>query len=105
MEVQMLPALPAQWTSKKPIDSYETRFLYIGFSRYDTTKQVLTKFIRNENGTINMSEAPHTETFFARCYHTENARVNVYSLNPRVWTEEVDTLQCFVQQPIHTACT
>ena len=105
MEVRLLDAVPPEWISKKPIDSYETRFLYIGFSRYDTTKQVLTKFIRNENGTINMSEASHTETFFARCYHTENARVTVYSLNPRVWTEEVDKLQCFVQQPIHAAST
>jgi hypothetical protein len=103
MEVRLLDAVPPEWTSKKPIDSYETRFLYIGFSRYDTTKQVLTKFIRNATGTINMSEASHTETFFARCYHTENARVTVYSLNPRVWTEEVDRLQCFVQQPMHTA--
>ncbi len=98
MEVRLLDAVPPEWTSKKPIETYETRFLYIGFSRYDTTKQVLTKFIRQDDGTINMSEAPHKEAFFARCYHTEHARVTVYSLNPRVWTEEVDGLQCFVQK-------
>ena len=103
MEVRLLDAVPLEWISKKPIDSYETRFLYIGFSRYDTTKQVLTKFIRKPDGAIDMSETSHKDAFFARCYHTENARVTVYSTNPRVWTEEVDTLQCFVQQPIHTA--
>lgn len=99
----MLPQLPAEWTSKKPIETYETRFLYIGYSRYDTTKETLWRFTRQPDGKVLVTETPHKETFFARCYHTENARVTVYSTNPRVWTEEVDTLQCFVQQPIHTA--
>lgn len=98
MEVQLLDTVPQEWISKKPIETYETRFLYIGFSRYDTTKQTLTKFVKQDDGTVLVTDASHKEAFFARCYHTEHARVTIYSLSPRVWTEEVDRLQCFVQK-------
>lgn len=97
MEVQLLAELPPAWTSKRPIEAYDTRFLYIGYSRYDTTKETLWRFTRQPDGKVLVTETPHKEAFFARCYHTEHARVTVYSLNPRVWTEEVDGLQCFVQ--------
>lgn len=103
MEMTMTNVLPKKWADAKPIESYETQFLYTGFSRYNVAKKSLSQLVRKPDGTLWYSEAPCAATVFPRAYASEYARVNVYSVNPRVWTEEVDTLQCFVQQPTQTA--
>jgi hypothetical protein len=105
MEIRIQTHLPADVLSKKPVEVYETQFLYIGFSRYDTTKHVVTKFDHQEDGRILLTEAPCKVPCLSRCYFTEHATVTVYSNSPRIWKEEVGTTHFFVQQPIQTAST
>jgi hypothetical protein len=99
MEVKLLRHLPPSWTAKKPIETYETTFLYIGFSRYDTAKQKLSNLVRTKDG-IFYTETPASPSCLARCYTTEHVRVTVYSESPRVWIEDVGVSDrhVFVQQ-------
>ena len=87
MEVQLTKELPAEWASKKPIEHYETQFLYVGLSRYDTVKKTLSSILREDGKTL------YKETDYggnlARCYVTEFATVTVYSKSPRVWKEDL----------------
>ncbi len=98
MEVQILSKVPSEWADKKPLESYETRFLYVGFSRFDTAKNMLSNFYRDETGKVHYSERPHKEACFSRCYAAENVLVTVYSLTPRVWREDADETHFFIQQ-------
>jgi len=105
MEIQILNQVPMEWKHRKPIETYDTQFLYIGFSRYDTTKKTLSNFQIN-NQSILYSETPHTNQCFSRCYSTEHVRVTIYSVLPRVWKEEVgiDELHFFLEkQPTQVA--
>ena len=102
----MLSAVPKEWATKKPIESYETTFLATGFSRYNTAKKTLSQFVRRDDG-IWYSESECTATVFPRVYAAEGARVIVYSKSPRVWVEEVGVgeIHFFAQQPIQTSLT
>jgi hypothetical protein len=88
MEVRILKEAPIEWKYRQPLETYDTRFLYIGFSRYDTTKKTLSNF-KVENQTILYSETPQEQHCLSRCYSTEHVRVTIYSKLPRVWKEEV----------------
>ena len=90
MDVEILSSIPPEWQSKKPLDSYDTQFLYVGFSRYNTVKQTLSKFVRDESTNVRYTETPLAESPLARCYSCEFAHVTVYSVSPHVWTEEAD---------------
>jgi hypothetical protein len=107
MNVKLLSTLPAEWKCKKPIQTYETRFVYIGFRRYDTHKKTISGFLHTSDGSVTYQEFPTSETVLSRAYHTECVRVTVYSESPRVWTEELSPydLFAFVQHPTQTACT
>lgn len=107
MDVKITSFVPKEWVGKKPLETYETRFLYTGFSRYNTEKKTLSQIVRKPTGTITYSESPCDASVFSRGYATELVRVVVYSASPRVWKEETglrDT-HFFVQQPIQTAST
>ena len=98
---------PKEWVGKKPIETYETRFLYTGFSRYNTEKKTLSQIVRTPTGTVRYTESPCDASVFSRGYATELARIVVYSASPRVWKEEIglhDT-HFFVQQPTQAAST
>lgn len=97
MEVEILSVVPEEWKAKKPIETYVTTFLYVGFSRYDTAKQVLSNF-QQTDGVVRYNERSLSETCFARCYVAEHARVTVYSQSPRIWKEEADTTHFFLQK-------
>ena len=92
--------LPAEWVAKKPIERYETQFLYVGLSRYDKVKKVLSSIVRSPDGKTLYTETPYDGNL-ARCYITEFATVTIYSANPRVWVEDlgVNDIHAFVQQP------
>jgi hypothetical protein len=104
MKVKLLSQVPPEW--KKPIRSYETRFLYIGFRRYDTFQKTLSSFHYSGNG-VEYEEEPYEGEVFSRCYSTELAHVIVYSESPRVWVEELSPHErfVFVQQPTQATCT
>jgi hypothetical protein len=96
----MMSRLPAEWVTKKPVERYETQFLYVGFSRYDTAKKTLSNIVRTNDGKTLYTELPCDELVLAKCYITEYATVTVYSLNPRVWVEDmgVNDVHAFVQK-------
>ena len=100
MEVQILERVPDIWAKKGGV-SYETLFLYLGFSRYDTAKKVLSKFTTDADK-IYYSERPCTTTnVFSRSYYAEMTTVTVYSESPRIWSEETGPgeVHFFFQQP------
>ncbi len=105
MEIAIRTTLPPEWSSKSG-KSYDTKFVYVGFSRYDTEKKVLSKIVKRSNGTLHYTEGP-CGTTFSRGYHTELARVTLYSESPRVWSEELspECIYYFVQQPIQAVAT
>ena len=98
MEIQMSNSLPAEWANRKPVERYETQFLYVGLSRYDTTKCTLSNFNRTQDGKVVYNESPYKGNL-GRCYVSEFATVSVYSLNPKVWTEDlgVNDITAFIQ--------
>ena len=97
--------LPAEWATKKPLERYETQFLYVGLSRYDTVKKTLSNIVRGPDGKATYTEQTYGDKSLARCYVSEFATVTIYSLNPRVWKEDVgvDDQTFFVQQPTQAA--
>jgi hypothetical protein len=106
MHVHMTTSLPSEWATARPLETYETQFLSLGFSRYDTVKKMLSTFVRTPTGVITYTETPHTVGSLARCYGTESVTVTVYSRSPRVWVEDlgVEGQTVFVQhQPTHVA--
>ena len=104
MKVKIVAKLPDEY--KKPIRSYETRFLYIGFRRYDTFQKTISSFQYSDEGIV-FQEDPYEDEMFSRAYSTELARVTIYSESPRVWVEELSPHErfVFVQQPTQAACT
>jgi len=98
MEVQLTRKVPAEWETKKPLEQYETQFLYVGLSRYDTVKKTLSSILREQDGKTIYKESPYTGNL-ARCYVTEFATVTVYSNSPRVWKEDlgIDDVTIFVE--------
>ena len=85
MNVLMTTSLPSEWIGVKPIETYETQFFALGFSRYDTTKKMLSTLVQEAGGLITYTETPYTLGSVARLYTTESATVTVYSRSPRVW--------------------
>lgn len=101
MKIQILSSLPAEWVNAKPLRTYETRFLSLGFRRYDIERKMISSFERHADGSILYTETPADDVVFSRSYATELATVSVYSESPRVWVEQVSPHErfVFVQQP------
>jgi len=99
MEVKILSSLPSEWATKKPLEKYETQFLSVGLSRYDTVKKTLSNIVRNPDGKTFYNEKPYGDKSLARCYVSEFATVTIYSHSPRVWVEDlgVDDKTVFVE--------
>lgn len=95
----MLSKLPSEWATKKPIEKYETQFLYVGLSRYDTVKKTISNITRAPDGKATYTEKPYGDKSLARCYVSEFATVTVYSHSPRIWVEDlgVDDKMVFVE--------
>jgi hypothetical protein len=107
MRVSLSRRVPEEWTTKKPLESYETQYIYVGFRRYDKLKRCISSIYKNDDGTIEYHMAPYENSVFARSYSSENVRVNIYSQSPRVWSEELSPHEVFffVQQPTQAAST
>jgi hypothetical protein len=101
----MTRTIPDEWKNSKG-KSYDTRFLYTGFSRYDVEKKMLSQ-IKVIDGRIVYVETPCDQTVFSRSYTTEHARVTVYSESPRIWSEELSPNEIYflAQQPTQAVST
>jgi hypothetical protein len=96
MEVYITRSVPEEYT-KKPSTTYETNYMYTGYSRYDTVRKVLAQIVE-EDGRFLYTEFPCTDSVFSRVYAVEHVRVSVYSESPRVWKEELSPGEVFFYQ-------
>ena len=88
MEIKILESLPSTYKNTAG-KSYETRYIYTGFRRYDIEKKTLSTIQVEDGGRILYSEHLLDTTVFSRDYHTEMVRVTTYSDSPKVWCEEL----------------
>ena len=100
MRVLLTDVLPSKYT--KPLRTYETRYIYTGFRRYDVETKKLSS-IELIDGELEYTEEPYTGTIFSRGYYTELVRVTVYSESPRVWVEELAPDQRHIFQQVDIA--
>lgn len=107
MNITLLDELPEQWKHTKPLRTYETRIMYIGFRRYNIEQKTISTITRTEDGLVHYEERPFESAVFSRGYACEQVRVTVYSDSPRVWVEALSPYDrtVFVQQPQQTALT
>jgi hypothetical protein len=100
MMIKIYDSEPPVIAGKKPIQVYETRYVYTGFRRYDVYRKVLAEFVETVNGLI-MKEMPMELDVFSRGYSVENATVSVYSESPRIWKEVMNPFvtHYFVEEP------
>jgi len=89
MEITVDTKVPKEF-QKMAGTTYETRFVYTGYSRLDTEKHILSRMkVANDNRILYSETEFPRGCVLPRAYHTENVRVTVYSQNPRIWKEEV----------------
>jgi len=105
MNITLLNELPDSWKNAKPLRTYETRMMYLGFRRYNVEQKTISSVVRADDGTFQYEEMPFESAVFSRGYACEQVRVKVYSDSPRVWVEELSPYErtVFVQQPQQTA--
>jgi hypothetical protein len=96
MEVKQLSTLPPNLTSKPR--TYETRYLYTGFGKYDTERNMVIRMEQLPNGNYYIQEAEYKPHAISRVYHTELVRVNVYQESPRIWSEELSPHEVYYFQ-------
>jgi hypothetical protein len=97
MEIQITNQVPPHL---RPMRVYETKYLYTGFSRYDTEAKILSTLTTTETGKILYSERDYSGSL-SRSYTTELVRVTIYSQTPKMWSEEIapGVLHFFQQIP------
>ena len=103
MEVRMRSSVPAEFATRKPLKTYETRFLYTGFSRYDVQKKTVSNILRKADGRVYYTESPCADTVFSRAYSAELVRITIYSESPKVWKEETSPHETHFFQQVITA--
>lgn len=86
MEVRLSSSLSPEFASKRPLKSYETRYLYTGLSRYNVETKMLSTITINNN-TLVYKETKFEGTTFSRSYSAEQVRIDIYSENPKIWSE------------------
>jgi hypothetical protein len=96
MDVLIGTKIPAQFAKMRGL-TYETRYLYTGFGRYNEHEKTLEVFHRDKDGKTTFFSRPFVLQVLSRVYHTELVRVTVYSNNPRIWTEDVGEGNLFFQ--------
>lgn len=101
MEVRQLSTLPPNLTSKPR--TYETRYLYTGFSKYDTERNTVIRMEQLPSGNLMIYELQYTPHAISRVYHTEHVRVDVYQEKPRIWSETLSPYEVyfFEEKPQH----
>jgi hypothetical protein len=88
MKVILSPIVPPEFASQKGT-TYETRYLYTGFGRYNEYEKTLEVIQVENDGTYTFFSRPHAPDVLSRVYHTETVTLTLYSESPRIWKEEV----------------
>lgn len=88
MKVTLSPIVPPEFASQKGT-TYETRYLYTGFGRYNEYEKTLEVIQVENDSTYTFFSRPYTGEVFSRVYHTETVTLTLYSESPRIWKEDV----------------
>ena len=99
--MRITDGLPLAYRERRPLRTYETRFLLTGFSRYDVEQKTLSTF-RVDGDRILYSERVCETRTFSRVYVAEHVRVIVYSDSPKVWAEELSPHETHFFQQVAT---
>jgi hypothetical protein len=101
MKILLSCTVPEAYAKQKGT-TYETRYLYTGFGRYNEHEKTLEVLQVEPDETFSFFSRPHTAEVFSRVYHVEQVRVTVYSSSPRIWKEvigqDVNFFQAIVQE-------
>jgi len=89
--------VPEQYMKQKGT-TYETKYFYTGFGRYNEYEKTLEVLKIEEDGTYLFSSRPHDAEVFSRVYHVEPVTLTLYSSSPRVWKETVGIDTFFFQE-------
>lgn len=96
MEVKQLLTLPQSLTSSPR--TYETRYLYTGFGKYDTHRNMVIFMERLPNGNVKIRETEYKPHAIWRVYHTEHVRIDIYQESPRIWSETLSPHEVYYFQ-------
>jgi hypothetical protein len=96
MKLIMSATVPEQFKKQKGT-TYETRYLYTGFGRYNEHDKTLETIQVDENGDYTFFSRNQEAQVFSRVYHTELVTITLYSTSPRTWTETVGPATYFFQ--------
>jgi hypothetical protein len=100
MDVHVTTTMPEKYLHLKPISSYETRYIWTGFGRYDVNNKVWIQLQEIPNG-MRITKVPCENPVFRNAFHTELVYVTVYPGN--VWSEQItpdEIYYYFPQQPM-----
>jgi hypothetical protein len=97
MNISIHETVPAEYAAQKGT-TYETRYLYTGFGRYNEYEKTLEAIQLNPNKTYTFFTRPHEADVFSRVYHVETVTLTLYSASPRIWKEDVDGVSFFFQE-------
>lgn len=97
MKIAILKTIPVEYVNQKGT-TYETRYLYTGFGRYNEYEKKLEVLQVNTDGTYSFFSRPHDAEVFSRVYHVEPVTLTLYAASPRVWKEEVMGISFFFQE-------
>jgi hypothetical protein len=96
MKLIMSSTVPEQYKKQKGT-TYETRYLYTGFGRYNEHDKTLESIQVDEKGEYDFFSRHQEAQVFSRVYHTELVTITLYSTSPRVWSETVGPVTYFFQ--------
>jgi hypothetical protein len=89
MKVSVSNMVSEPYASQKGT-TYETRYLYTGFGRYNEYEKTLEIVqFEPETSTYSFFSRPYVEGVFSRVYHVEALTITLYSASPRIWKEIV----------------
>jgi len=97
MKLHVTQTMPTAYTSRKGV-TYETRYLYTGFGRYNEFEKTLEVLQVEPDQTYSFFTRPYQAEVMSRVYHVEPITLTLYSESPRVWRETVGSDSWFFQE-------
>lgn len=86
MELTMTTQIPNEFIGKQGT-SYDTEYLYTGFSRINVAKRRVQTIRKLSNGNVSMLDRDYHPEILSRVYHKELVRITEYGCG--VWSEVV----------------
>lgn len=96
MKLIMTSTIPEEYKNAKGT-TYETRYLYTGFGRYNEHEKTLETIQVDTKGNYDFFARQQDPQVFSRVYHAEHVTVTIYSAAPRVWSETIGPATYFFQ--------